>query len=93
MVLETRQGIPITLCILYSLIAKRLGVNLEPINFPRHFLLRWKNASNGEEETIYIDAFKEGKRFTESEVKGMDEENNREYLTAKPIEVSLILNF
>jgi len=88
MVLETRQGIPITLCILYSLVAVRLGIRLEPINFPRHFLLRWTNVVLDRCERMYIDAFQKGKRFTEAEVKGMDEENTREHVAARPIEVN-----
>ena len=83
-VLETRQGIPITLCILYMLIAKRLGISLEPINFPRHFLLRLKIKSND----TYIDAFQKGKRLTQQELRNMDEETTAEYPTATPIEVS-----
>ena len=39
-VLEKKQGIPITLCLLYSCVLKRLGVILTPVNFPGHFLLR-----------------------------------------------------
>ena len=87
-VLETRQGIPITLCILYSLIAERLGIILDPINFPRHFLLRWKTP-NDQYDCFYIDAFQKGKRLSEAEVKDMDEENTSVYVAAEPIEVSL----
>ena len=83
-VLETRQGIPITLCILYMLIAERLGIRLEPINFPRHFLLRLKNDKSNE---TYIDVFQKGKRLSQQEVHHMDEENTAKYHAAKPIEV------
>ena len=82
-VLETRQGIPITLCILYMLIAKRLGISLEPINFPRHFLLRLKIKNID----TYIDVFQKGKRLSQQEVRNMDEETTAEYPTATPIEV------
>jgi F-box protein 21 len=41
-VLQSKEGIPITLCIVYHEIAKRLGVNCEPVGFPQHFLLKWK---------------------------------------------------
>ena len=84
-VLETRQGIQITLCVLYALIAERLGIALDPINFPRHFLLRLKM---DDKDRTYIDVFQKGKRLTEAEVKDMDEENTTEYHVAKPIEVS-----
>jgi hypothetical protein len=41
-VLSSETGIPITLSIVYSAIARRLGVICEPVNAPSHFLLRWK---------------------------------------------------
>lgn len=41
-VLERKTGNPITLCVMYLLIAKRLGVMCEPVGFPAHFLLRWE---------------------------------------------------
>ncbi|XP_065892480.1 F-box only protein 21-like isoform X2 [Dysidea avara] len=59
-VLETRKGIPITLCCLYASVAKRLGLKLEPVNAPRHFLLKLPSESSGEEIT-YIDAFNRGR--------------------------------
>ncbi len=40
-VLLRRTGIPISLSVLYMTLARRLGVQLEPVNFPNHFLLRW----------------------------------------------------
>lgn len=40
-VLQRRTGIPISLSVLYMTLARRLGVQLEPVNFPNHFLLRW----------------------------------------------------
>ena len=85
-VLQTRQGIPITLCILYMLIAKRVGVFLEPINFPRHFLLRLKI----KDEDTFIDVFQKGKRLTNQEVKQMDDRNTAIYKPARPIEVRRI---
>ena len=43
MVLENKKGIPISLCLLYSCLLKRLGVILTPVNFPGHFLLRYSH--------------------------------------------------
>ena len=53
-VLQSRQGIPITLCLLYSLVAKMLGVVTEAINFPRHFLLKWIDTSKDDDTSYYI---------------------------------------
>ncbi|MEE6503827.1 hypothetical protein FKM82_004976 [Ascaphus truei] len=40
-VLIRKTGIPISLSVLYLTLAEQLGVRLEPVNFPSHFLLRW----------------------------------------------------
>merc|ERR1712029_394849 len=82
-VLENRQGIPITLCILYSLIAKLLGVVILPINFPRHFLLRWKDRQTGEE--FYIDAFQKGQRNTSEQIRVTRNHNPQGCASASPM--------
>jgi F-box protein 21 len=41
-VIDDRVGIPITLCILYQAIAAKLGVKTFAVNFPGHFLIKWK---------------------------------------------------
>lgn len=46
-VLLRRTGIPISLSVLYMTLARRLGVQLEPVNFPNHFLLRWSQRPRG----------------------------------------------
>lgn len=38
-VLARRKGIPITLCIVYLLVARRLDLDLEPVSLPGHFVL------------------------------------------------------
>ena len=39
-VLDRRRGIPITLSAVYQAVANQLGVELLPVNFPAHFLLK-----------------------------------------------------
>nr|XP_035971745.1 F-box only protein 21 isoform X9 [Halichoerus grypus] len=46
-VLIRRTGIPISMSLLYLTIARQLGVPLEPVNFPSHFLLRWCQGAEG----------------------------------------------
>ena len=41
-VIQSRRGIPILLSILYREIAMRIGLHLECVNNPGHFVLRWK---------------------------------------------------
>ena len=67
-VLDRRTGIPITLCLLYVEVARRLGMRAEGVSFPGHFLVKviGDDPSNpggsdpdraGSEETIVVDAF------------------------------------
>ncbi|KAL6083802.1 hypothetical protein STEG23_015974, partial [Scotinomys teguina] len=70
-VLTRRTGIPISMSLLYLTIARQLGVPLEPVNFPSHFLLRWCQGAEGTTldifDYIYIDAFGKGKQLTVKE--------------------------
>uniref|UniRef100_H0WBW0 Hemimethylated DNA-binding domain-containing protein n=1 Tax=Cavia porcellus TaxID=10141 RepID=H0WBW0_CAVPO len=70
-VLIRRTGIPISMSLLYLTIARQLGVPLEPVNFPSHFLLRWCQGAEGATldvfHYIYIDAFGKGKQLTVKE--------------------------
>ncbi len=59
-VLDTKKGLPITLSVLYLLIADRLGIPLEPINAPGHFVI----GCFEEQAPFYIDPFKHGKFLT-----------------------------
>ncbi|KAL5015855.1 hypothetical protein ScPMuIL_005444 [Solemya velum] len=62
-VIQNRTGIPISMCIVYSSVARRLGLSCQPINFPSHFLLRWKERplASPDQQYTYIDAFNGGK--------------------------------
>ncbi|MCU0792577.1 MAG: transglutaminase-like domain-containing protein [Opitutaceae bacterium] len=55
-VLERRKGIPISLCIVYLLVAQRLGLELEPVGMPGHFMI----GCFAEEEPFFVDAFEQG---------------------------------
>ncbi|KAK4876142.1 hypothetical protein RN001_012564 [Aquatica leii] len=60
-VLSKRQGLPITLAIIYESVARRVGVKCEPINFPAHFLLRFTEGRKDKPgNTYYIDVFNNG---------------------------------
>ena len=69
-VLETKLGIPISLSLMYTSVLARLGILCEPVNFPRHFLLRWLEhpelADEGAQYT-YIDVFHAGKRLNKQQ--------------------------
>lgn len=55
-VMERRCGIPISLCTLYLLVAQRIGLELEPIGLPGHFMI----GCFSEDRPFFIDAFDGG---------------------------------
>ncbi|CAH0554702.1 unnamed protein product [Brassicogethes aeneus] len=56
-VLDKRQGLPITLSIVFEAVARRLGLRCEPISFPAHFLLRFTESLEKGSDWYYIDVF------------------------------------
>lgn len=59
-VLERRRGIPITLSALCLLVGQRVGLPIEGIGLPGHFLCRF----GAEEQGVYFDPFHEGRLLT-----------------------------
>lgn len=62
-VIDRRLGNPISLCLIYLFICRRLGLPLVGIGMPSHFLCRYKS-SEGE---IYIDVFGGGRFMTRAD--------------------------
>lgn len=62
-VLTRRTGIPITLSLVYLLIAKRLELPIYGVNMPMHFLCMYEAAP----EPFYIDVFNRGQIMTRGE--------------------------
>lgn len=52
-VLETKKGNPITLAIIYSVIAQRLNIPIFGVNLPQHFILAYKEDSQLKHNTSY----------------------------------------
>ncbi|MBC8009980.1 MAG: hypothetical protein H7067_07775 [Burkholderiales bacterium] len=73
-VLERRKGLPITLGIVYLLVAQRIGLELEPVGMPGHFLI----GCFAEGEPFFIDAFEQGAFRTVSELTASLREQDRE---------------
>lgn len=63
-VLDTRRGIPITIAVIYYEVARLLGVPLNLVNFPRHFLLSY-TGSDGVVQ--YIDCYNRGHILTRTQ--------------------------
>ncbi len=55
-VIARKKGLPITLSIVYLLIAHRLGLSLEPVGLPGHFVI----GCYVEETPFFIDPFEQG---------------------------------
>ena len=62
-VLETGRGIPISLSVIYLHVANNLGISLEPIAAPAHFLTRLPTDAGN----LYVDAFDQGRIMLEEE--------------------------
>lgn len=45
-VLESHVGLPITLCLLYIAVGRRLGIRLQGMGFPGHFMLEFRAESS-----------------------------------------------
>lgn len=67
-VLETRLGLPITLTLIYKVVAEEVGLRVEGINSPGHFLAR---VHLNDRESMVVDAFHSGRILTLQEAMEM----------------------
>lgn len=91
-VLESKKGNPLSLCLIYSIIAQSLDLPIYGVNLPNHFVLAYMDAKhssfaiNQQNEygvLFYINAFSKGSIFDTNEIKeflnGLNLAHNREY--------------
>ncbi len=64
-VLETKKGNPITLCVLYMLVAQKLKLPVYGVNLPNLFVLTYKDEVNTQ---FYINAFNKGLIFSRQDI-------------------------
>ncbi len=62
-VLDRRTGNPVSLCLVYLLIARRLRLPVAGIGLPGHFVCRYQSSA----AEFYIDAFNRGKLLTKAD--------------------------
>jgi regulator of sirC expression with transglutaminase-like and TPR domain len=62
-VLDRRSGIPITLSLVYLFLARRVGLAMEGIGLPGHFVVRFPGADGD----LYVDAFDGGRVLSRGE--------------------------
>lgn len=65
MVLESKKGNPISLCSIYLLVAKKLGLPIHGVNLPNLFVLIYAQEGAG----FYINAFNKGLIFSKEDIK------------------------
>ena len=63
-VLETKKGNPITLCVIYLLVAQKLKLPIYGVNLPNLFVLTYKT----EQQTFYINVFNKGLIFMRADI-------------------------
>lgn len=63
-VFEQRKGNPISLCVIYMLIARRLGMPVSGVNLPSLFVLTYKNP----QIQFYINVFNRGLIFSKVDI-------------------------
>ena len=63
-VLESKKGNPISLCVIYMLIAQRMKIPLHGVNLPNLFVLMYKN----EMDQFYINVFNKGLIFSRADI-------------------------
>lgn len=66
-VLETRKGNPISLCVLYMLVAQKLKMPVYGVNLPNLFILTYK-PENENYNQFYINAFNRGLIFSKEDI-------------------------
>lgn len=74
-VLDSKKGNPITLAILYSIIAQRQNMPLRGVNLPRHFILAYEDVTpltiskdNTPSILFYVNPFSRGAVFSKKEI-------------------------
>jgi regulator of sirC expression with transglutaminase-like and TPR domain len=63
-VLETRKGNPISLCVIYMMVAQKLKLPVYGVNLPNLFVLTYKDSAN----QFYINAFNKGLIFSRQDI-------------------------
>lgn len=64
-VLESKKGNPITLCVIYLLVAQKLKLPVYGVNLPNLFILTFKDDKNAQ---FYINVFNRGLIFTKQDI-------------------------
>lgn len=101
-VLETKKGNPLSLSLLYSVIAQNLHIPIYGVNLPNHFILAYMDEhsvnqylpdTNNYGVLFYINPFSKGSIFDEEEIKefldGINQPHSRDFF--EPCSNSMII--
>ena len=69
-VIDDREGLPISLSVLYMEVAARLDLKVVGLGLPGHFVVRFEPKTDGEKPQI-VDVFGRGKRLSQEEVEAI----------------------
>lgn len=69
-VIDDREGLPITLSVLYMEMARRLKINVVGVGLPGHFVVRYEPADSSI-ESVTIDPFERGRRLSEQDIRAV----------------------
>jgi regulator of sirC expression with transglutaminase-like and TPR domain len=75
-VIESKKGNPLSLSILYAIVAQKLGIPIYGVNLPQHFILAYVDSESTEDQYIgqdgevlfYINPFSRGAVFSKNEI-------------------------
>ena len=77
-VLESRKGNPLSLCVIYLLVAQKLKLPVSGVNLPNLFILTYKT----EDTQFYINAFNRGLIFSKEDI-----DNYISHLNLNPLDI------
>jgi regulator of sirC expression with transglutaminase-like and TPR domain len=77
-VIETKKGNPISLCVIYMLVAQKLKIPVYGVNLPNLFILTYKS----DQTQFYINAFNKGLIFSRADI-----DNYISHLNLSPLDI------
>ncbi|MFP6739554.1 MAG: transglutaminase-like domain-containing protein [Planctomycetota bacterium] len=79
-VIESRLGIPLSLSVVYLLVARRCGIDLSGVAMPRHFLLKFQAPGpGGGGGGMFVDPFNGGRLLDVKECVGILESSGEKF--------------
>jgi len=85
-VIDDREGLPITLSILYMELGRRIGLNIEGVGLPGHFVARHIVNDNNQQ---LIDVFERGKVLTMNDAKSIVANRSNRPITADDLHAQI----